>query len=71
MTGSLTMEEVVKEQSNSIFNRIAMLDRMTKDAELREKRRHNESKRKDLGDAKRASHRRAFVPEDSSVPLWG
>ena len=64
MTGSLTMEEVVKEQSNSIFNRIAMLDRMTKDAELREKRKHNESKRKDLSDAWRASHRRAFVPED-------
>ena len=71
MTGSLTMEEVVKEQSNSIFNRIAMLDRMTKDAELREKRRHNERKRKGLSDAKRASHLRAFVLEESSLPLGG
>lgn len=44
MTGSLALEEVVKEQSQSISKRIAQLDRMMEDADRRE--RQNFIKRK-------------------------
>eukprot|EP01043_Picozoa_sp_COSAG02_P003647 COSAG02_NODE_90_length_37755_cov_29.833364_32_plen_86_part_00 len=44
LTGSLSLEEVVKDQSQSIAQRIARLDRMEANSESMESRRFNERK---------------------------